>query len=204
VTVGRPLRRSYTLFAPVYDLAVGRLTRATRRRSIAALDGLTGQKVLLDGVGTGLDIPLLPAGGEVVGIDLTRAMLRRAVARDRGVVLHQGDAMALPYPDGVFDAVIMHLILAVVPDPVRALAEAARVLRPGGRIALVDKFLRPGQRAPLRRLISPLVGQLATHTDVVFERVLARCPGLEVIADDAALAGGWFRHILLEKSIKNK
>lgn len=199
MTAGRGLQYSYTLLAPLYDVVVGSPSRAARRRSIAALGDLTGRQILLDGVGTGLDLPLLPAGAEAVGIDLTAAMLRRAAARARGVKLHQGDAAALPYADGAFDAVIMHLILAVVPKPDRALAEAARVLKPGGRIAVLDKFLRPGQWAPVRRLVSPLAGRLATHTDVVFEELLAASPGLAVISDDPALAGGWFRRILLEK-----
>jgi len=73
------------------------------------------------------------------------------------------------------------------------------VLRPGGRVLILDKFLRPDQKAPVRRLVSPLLGLLATRTDVVFEDVLARAPGLEVVSDRPALAGGWFRHIVLRK-----
>ena len=199
MSAGRCLRVSYALIAPVYDRLVGRPTLTARRRSIAALGDLTGRRVLLDGVGTGLDLPLLATGTDAVGIDFSRPMLKRAAARGRDVVLHQGDAMALPYPDEAFDAVIMHLILAVVPEPVRALGEAARVLRAGGRVAVFDKFLKPAQKAPLRRLLSPLSGRLATRTDVVFEAVLARCPDLAVIGDEPALAGGWFRRILLKK-----
>jgi phosphatidylethanolamine/phosphatidyl-N-methylethanolamine N-methyltransferase len=195
----RPLRVSYTLIAPVYDLVVDHATRAARRHSLAGLGELSGRRVLIIGIGTGLDIPLLPPAGEYVGVDITGAMLQRARRRDRGVTLHQGDAMALPYADGTFDAAVMHLILAVVPDPPRALAEAARVLRPGGRIAVFDKFLRPGQWAPLRRLASPVLGCLATRTDVIFEDVVAATPDLTVRHDDPALAGGWFRRVLLEK-----
>jgi ubiquinone/menaquinone biosynthesis C-methylase UbiE len=88
----------------------------------------------------------------------------------------------------------------VVPQPERCLAETARILKPGGRILLFDKFLRPGQRAPLRRLASPLVGRIATRTDVVFEDVLAAVPDLALRTDQPALAGGWFRLIELEKS----
>jgi len=74
------------------------------------------------------------------------------------------------------------------------------VLRRGGRVLILDKFLRPGQKAPLRRLISPVLGLLATRTDVVFEEALAQTRGLEVVADQPALAGGWFRHIELRKT----
>src|SRR3989304_89273 len=111
-----------------------------------------------------------------------------------------GDAMALPFRAAAFDGVVMHLILAVVPDPRAALAEAARVVTVGGRIHLLDKFLRSGQRAPLRRLLSPIVGRLATRTDVVFEDVLAACPGLEVIGNEPDVSGGWFRRIVMRRT----
>ncbi len=197
------LHYAYTLWAPVYDWAIASPTRESRRRSLAALGDVTGRMILLAGIGTGLDIPLLPSGARYVGLDRTPAMLRRArrTAENTGctVSLQIGDAMYLPYRDGVFDAVIMHLILAVVPDSRAALAEAARVAKPGGRLLILDKFLRPGQSAPLRRLISPLLGLVATRTDVVFEELLASVPGLRVLSDEPDLAGGWFRRIIVER-----
>lgn len=197
------LRAAYTLWAPLYDPLVAAATRSMRRRSLDALDAGAGDTVLLVGVGTGLDLPLLPDGPVYTGIDLTPAMLerarRRAARSGRSVDLQAGDAMALPFADGVFDRVVMHLILAVVPDPARALAEAARVVKPGGRIVVLDKFLRPGQRAPLRRLMAPIVRRLATATDVVFEDCLRQVPELERECDEPAMAGGWFRHIQLRR-----
>ncbi|HAS86474.1 MAG TPA: phosphatidylethanolamine N-methyltransferase, partial [Candidatus Competibacteraceae bacterium] len=155
------------------------------------------------GIGSGLDIPLLPRGPRYTGIDLTPAMLerarRKATAEKLDIQLDIGDARALPYPAAAFDAVVLHLILAVAPCPERVLAESVRVLRPGGQMLVFDKFLRPGQSAPLRRLISPFVGLLATHTDVVFEQLLAQTRSLEVVSDTPTLARGWFRRIVLRK-----
>jgi len=196
------LRHSYTLFAPIYDVIIARATEPLRRNSLARLEGDIGEQVLIAGIGSGLDIPMLPTGPDYVGVDLTPAMLQRAQRRATSrhdIELREGDVMALPCADSTFDTVIMHLILAVVPEPQRALREAERVLKPGGRILLLDTFLRPGQRAPLRRLLNLLSRHVATRTDVVFEDVLKCCSTLSVTSDIPALAGGWFRYIELQK-----
>lgn len=195
------LRTSYTLLAPIYDRMVAAATQPARHASLARLPA-DARQVLLVGAGTGLDFPLLPAGPQYTAIDLTPAMLDRARLRaaarpELAIELRSGDALALEFADASFDAVILHLIVAVVPDASRALAEAARVLRPGGRVLLYDKFLRPGQSAPLRRLLSPLFGRIASRTDVVLEQHLP--PTLRVLEDEASLAGGWFRRLLLER-----
>ncbi|MFZ1908721.1 MAG: methyltransferase domain-containing protein [Burkholderiales bacterium] len=201
--MSRSLRRSYHLLAPVYDLAVrGALARA-RVRSLARLQRRTRGEVLVAGIGTGLDLPLLPPIHRYIGVDLTRAMLVRALTRrgalDIGFV--EGDAQALPFAEASFDSAVMHLILSVVPQPARCLAEVARVLRPGGRVLLFDKFLRAGDRAWVRRALNPLARRIATRTDVVFEEVLAGVPGLRLLSDEPALARGWFRLIELEKTL---
>ncbi|MFZ5580289.1 MAG: class I SAM-dependent methyltransferase [Pseudomonadota bacterium] len=200
-----PLRRAYTLWAPIYDRVIdSAATRRVRRGSIDLLPDWGGKRVLISGVGSGLDIPFLPGGADYTGIDITPAMLkrarRRAVRHDCPIRLMPGNAMSLPFDDGEFDRVMMHLILAVVPDPSSALREAMRVLKTGGEILILDKFLRPGQRAPLRRALNIITRRLATRTDVVFEDILAQCPGLTLRHDAPAFLKGWFRHIVLTKN----
>lgn len=194
------LKRSYRFIAPFYDATIEAATRAARRESLAALPA-RASRVLINGIGTGLDLPYLPPGHEYFGIDLTWAMLKRALERDDGPAFLPllGDAQRLPFADASFDAAVLHLILAVVPDPAACLAETSRALRPGGTILIFDKFLKPGQRAPLRRLLNPLFRRLATRMDVVWEEVLAGAPELAVEEDCPALAGGWFRRIRLKK-----
>jgi ubiquinone/menaquinone biosynthesis C-methylase UbiE len=194
------LKHSYTLAAPFYDALLTAATRGSRKRSLAALaDGLP-RNVLLMGVGTGLDLPHLPPQHRYVGLDLTASMLKRARPRAAGLRFTplRGDVQRLPFHDASFDVAVLHLILAVVPAPTLCLAEAVRVLKPGGELLVFDKFLKRGE-AGWKRLLNPLTRHVATRLDVVFEDVLETVGGLEVTANDAALASGWFRLIRLRK-----
>lgn len=195
------LRISYSLIAPFYDLVIERPMRAARKQSLSALTSDKAEKVLLSGLGTGLDLPLLPRQHHYTALDFNAGMLSRARARGANLQVDWilGDSMALPFPDAHFDHVVLHLITAVVPEPRCCLAEAARVLKPGGSVILFDKFLHPQQAAPLRRLLTPLSRRIATRMDVVFEEVLLAAPELEIVSDVPSLAGGWFRRILLRK-----
>ncbi|MBI4742129.1 MAG: class I SAM-dependent methyltransferase [Betaproteobacteria bacterium] len=194
------LEHSYSLIAPFYDAALAAATRAQRIRSIAALPPEPAS-VLVGGVGTGLDLPHLPPQHRYTGIDLNLAMLRRAVPRTATLdfCCVRGDAMRLPFRAASFDHAILHLILAVVPDPAACLAETARVLKPGGSVLIFDKFLLPRQIAPLRRLVNPLVRRIATRLDVVFEELLESTPELVLESNQPALASGWFRLIRLRR-----
>jgi ubiquinone/menaquinone biosynthesis C-methylase UbiE len=196
------LRISYSLVAPFYDALIERPMREARKRSLQALPTDECRHVLISGVGTGLDFPWLPSLHRYTALDFNPAMLARAQLRphELEVSFVLGDCMALPFPDAHFDHVVLHLILAVVPEPQRCLSEAARVLKPGGTIILFDKFLQPRQRAPLRRLFNILTRRLATRMDVVFEEVLHAVPELAVMRDESMLARGWFRGITLLKS----
>jgi len=195
------LKHSYTLIAPFYDAFLDAATRGARRRSVAGLEGAPPLEVLVNGIGTGLDLPHLPSQHRYVGVDLTRAMLKKALPRAAALDFRpvQGDAQRLPFADARFDAVVLHLILAVVPDPLRCLRESARVTRPGGTLLVFDKFLRPGERAAWKRALNPFSRRVATRLDVVFEEVLAGVPDLQLVSNAPALASGWFRLIRLVK-----
>lgn len=195
------LQRSYTLLAPFYDFFIARASKSVRLKSLQQLNTKPGEQILISGIGSGLDIPWLPSGPHYHGVDITLAMLKRAQHYSQDDLnLYQGDVMQLPFSSQQFNHVIMHLILAVVPDPLQALKEAARVLKPGGRIFILDKFLPINRPAPLRRLISPLTGIIATRLDLVFETLLPLCPSLRLLNNQPARLNGWFRIITLEKT----
>jgi len=198
------LKHSYSLLAPIYDKIVASASIAARRKSLSKLGNITNQTILLAGIGTGLDIPLLDTSARYIGTDITPNMLKRAqlranAAAELNIELQLGDAMQMEFPDQQFDHVVLHLILAVVPHPEKVLAEAIRLVKPGGKILIYDKFLRPNQTAFLRRLFSPITGKLFSRIDVEFESVLRQCNHVELLEDEPSLLGGWFRHILLRK-----
>jgi len=197
------LKFSYTLLAPIYDFVVSNATQSMRISSVQRLDTKLPQSVLINGIGTGLDIPFLPKQHNYTGTDLTPAMLARCQDRLKHTALNfelqNADSMKLPYDDGQFDIVLMNLILAVVPEPLKALQEAIRVVRPNGKIYIMDKFIPAGKSALIRRALNLPMQHIATRTDVVFEYLLEQCPQAKLLSDSPALLNGWFRLIDLEK-----
>jgi arsenite methyltransferase len=109
-----------------------------------------GDAVLDIGCGAGVDSlvagRLVGAGGRVVGLDVTEAMIEKARAHQArlglaDVTFQMGDAEALPFPDNDFDAVISNGVFNLALDKARALSEAHRVLKPGGRFMVADMVL---------------------------------------------------------------
>jgi len=193
------LRHSYTFIAPLYDAAIAAASAGVRAQSLKQLPQQGDLNIFINGIGTGLDLPYLPPCHRYTGLDVTAAMLSRAKPRTGNLRLNlvQGDSMSLPFARESFDHAVLHLILAVVPDSLACLREAARVLKPGGSVLILDKFLKPGETAWLRRALNPLVRRIATRLDVVFEEVLAGVPELKLETDAPVLMGGWFRSIRL-------
>jgi len=196
-----------------------RALHAPEERVESALETLIGDKpvrAMLDlGTGTGRMLELFaPLAQRAVGVDQSPAML--AIARSRidqtglrNVQLRQGDIYAPPIERGAYDLAIIHQVLHFLDDPARALAEAARALRPGGRLVVVDfaahdeEFLREdfahrrlgfaatevesflteaGLDVVAKRAIPPAVGEAGKLTVAIW---LAKDP--RVIADAPAI-----------------
>lgn len=158
----RTARRRYDRIAGLYDafegvmewLAYGRWRRIVWNH-------VHEGPVLEVGVGTGKNLPYHPRDREIVAVDLSGRMMERAVRRGRDRTrLHfaQMDAQRLGFPDDSFDTVVATFVFCSVPDPEAGLREIRRVLRPGGRLVLLEHVLSgiPGLRR-FMRLINPLV-----------------------------------------------
>jgi ubiquinone/menaquinone biosynthesis C-methylase UbiE len=124
--------------------------------------------VLEVAIGTGRNLPLYPDGIRLTGVDFSPQMLqlakRRAEELGRQVDLRLGDAQALDLPDASFDTVVCTLSLCAIPDQRQAITEMRRVLRPGGRLLLLDHVAagpRPARAIQwlLERITVPLGGE---------------------------------------------
>ena len=192
----------YRLWAPVYDATVNRLFMPGRKRALEMLALQPGERVLLVGVGTGADIPLLPEGVMVTGVDISPEMLAKARQKlplpGRNVDLLQGDAQQLLVEEAGFDAVIFNLILSVIPDGAACLRENLRALKPGGRAVVFDKFLPDAGRLTIgRRLLN--LGSTLFGTDITRRfGDLAEGTAVRVVCDEPSLLHGAYRVIFLQ------
>jgi ubiquinone/menaquinone biosynthesis C-methylase UbiE len=143
----RRVRAIMDRLAPTYDRAMSfneRLLFGGGREWVCAQ---AYGDVLEIAIGTGRNLPFYPRDMRLTGIDLSAAML--TIARERAaelgidIDLRQGDAQALPYPDGSFDTVVCTVSLCTIPDDQRAVQEVKRVLRPGGLFLLLEHVRSP-------------------------------------------------------------
>ncbi|MCL4395255.1 MAG: methyltransferase domain-containing protein [Chloroflexi bacterium] len=152
-------RDRYSRIAPVYDVIEAPMEILGFERFRRLLFSLVPRGRILEiGVGTGKNLRFYPQGADVTAIDISRGMLERARTRwaglsprdNRRVAFAEMDAQSLAFPDGLFDLVIGTFVFCSIPDPVRGLAEARRVIKPGGRLLLLE-HVRPE---------NPLVGKI--------------------------------------------
>lgn len=193
-------RIKYSLLAPVYDF--GAALGAERELAFRRLGLIPGERVLLVGAGTGADIPHVPESVGVVAVDLVPGMLDQAQRhRRRGVEFREMDAHRLDFDSSSFDAVALHQLLEVVADPARCLAEAARVVKPGGLVSVMDKFLPPGFHPPLwHRVATRTLDVVFTTADRSFEEIHEQSGApLDLVSDETLPPPSVFRVILLRK-----
>lgn len=192
----------YTVIAPAYDF-VARFDQQ-RQRSFELLALRRGERVLIVGGGTGADIPFIAAGVEIIAGDVTVAMVERMITRagreERAISAAVMDGQRLPLSSGSVDAVVLHLIVAVIPDPVALLREVSRVLKPCGRAVILDKFVAEGSIASAgRRALNVVTSLLFTSITRTLGPLL-QGTGLTVTHREPAAFGGRFEIVSLTRS----
>jgi len=207
------LRRYWDKHAGSYDKQMGFFDRHLFAGSRDWVCSRAEGQVLEVAIGTGLNLAHYPAGVRLTGVEWSPAMLdiarRRAGQLGRAVDLRPGDAQALAFPGACFDTVVCTFSLCAIPDDRQAVAEMARVLRPGGLLLLADhvaaspRLARAAQalievvsipvggehfrRRPIRHVQA--LGFAIEEQDRlklgIVERLAARKPGLELAGVEA-------------------
>ncbi|MFT9493988.1 class I SAM-dependent methyltransferase [Anaerosolibacter sp.] len=199
--------RIFSTWSKIYDIFFGsKFINKQRKIAIELLAVKPGDKVLLIGIGTGEDLRFLPERVKVVGVDITEKML--LIAKQKAEILGMKDyeilnmdGQNLKMEDNTFDAVILNMILAVIPDGNQCLQEAHRVLKPSGRIVVFDKFLQENKGENIFRiLLNKITERLGTDINRRFSDIMGDVE-LEVIEDRKSIFGGMYRIILLGKRL---
>ena len=193
-------RSRYQRLSAYYDVMEGMAEGRYRpwREKLWAL--VQGPRVLEVGVGTGKNMPYWPKGMHITAIDLTPGMLAiaRRRAQELGVAddLRLGDAQALEFPVASFDTAVAAFVFCSVPDPILGLRELKRVVRPGGRVVLLEHV----------RLANPVLGALQDALNPVVVRLIganinrrtvehARSAGLQLENVEDLGMGGMYKLI---------
>lgn len=195
-------RIRYSIYTPIYDLVVSAL-QTSRKKAIDRLDIPAHCKILIVGAGTGKDLELLPVDAEITAIDITPSMLNRlTVKADKlglKVTTEVMDASEMSFADEQFDLVLLHLILAVVPDPEGCIKEAERVLKPDGQISIMDKFVPEGGQASAMRKVANLFTRVLFSDITRQAEPYLQLAELKKISDQGVFLSGQFRHLVVEK-----
>jgi phosphatidylethanolamine/phosphatidyl-N-methylethanolamine N-methyltransferase len=175
------VERAYARWAPVYDLVFGAVFDPGRRAAIAAAEracGPQGGRILEVGVGTGISLPDYARVNRLVGCDISKPMLRKAVERVQAHKLNNVellavmDAARLPLPDASFDVVVAQFVITAVPHPEETLDEFARVIKPGGEIILVNHIgAEGGPRRAFEQCFAPVARRLGWRPEFPFKRL---------------------------------
>jgi phosphatidylethanolamine/phosphatidyl-N-methylethanolamine N-methyltransferase len=172
-------KRRYNRIAPLYDAMESFAERSFapwRARLVGQAAGVT----LEVGVGTGKNFAYYPPGVTVAGIDIADAMLararRRAAAMGFAVDLQEGDVQHLVFDDDAFDTAVATFVFCSVPDPLAGLRELRRVVRPAGRILLLEHV----------RIDRPVIGRLMDLLNPLVVRLMGPNINRRTVANIAA------------------
>jgi ubiquinone/menaquinone biosynthesis C-methylase UbiE len=170
---------AYARWAPIYDAVCGPVMVKGRRAAAAAARAIGG-RILEVGVGTGLSFDDYDASTEITGIDLCAPMLAKArekMASGRYPYVKDVqlmDAHRLDFADATFDCVVAQFVITLVANPEAVLSQCHRVVKPGGRIILVNHlYSETGVAAAVERWAARRTRALGLRPEFPFARLRA-------------------------------
>jgi len=198
-------RARYQRIAPLYDVMEVFAERRYQDWRPRLWEQVQGPKVLEVGVGTGKNMPYYPQGVDVTAIDLTPGMLNRAKKKaaelNLDIDLQLGDVQTSPFPDEIFDNIVATFVFCSVPDPVLGLFNMRRMLKPNGRILLLEHMRTEDNNVGLvMDMLNPLVVRMmgANINRRTVENV--QKSGLVIEKIETLSWGGIFKLIQAQKS----
>jgi ubiquinone/menaquinone biosynthesis C-methylase UbiE len=166
----------YSIYAPVYVPLANLLTQRYRKIALGTLDYIPNAKILIIGVGSGIDIQFIPTHANITGIDISSIMVQKTIKNanklDRLIFTKVMDAQKLDFEDNNFDIVIMHLIISVVSDPIRCFNEAFRTVKENGQIVIFDNLAINESKNILARLFNKLSRIFFTNLGINMNHLL--------------------------------
>lgn len=196
--------RTYSRWASSYDATFGRIVGHYHWHIASFVKEIGAKRVLEIGVGTGLSLPHYPGGIAVLGVDICPRMLEKARrqlasgATSAQIELQLVDGEQLPYADATFDAVVLPFVISVTPNPQRLMAEAFRVLAPGGHVLIVNHFAGVRGLRWLEKLFSPFANLVGFESNLDLSTLLEGSP-LEVMEIRRLRPIGFFTLVHLRK-----
>jgi ubiquinone/menaquinone biosynthesis C-methylase UbiE len=174
---------AYARWAPIYDAVCGPVMVQGRRAAAKAARAVGG-RILEVGVGTGLSFDDYDATTEITGIDLCAPMLEKARAKMASgrypwvKAVHQMDAHHMTFANQSFDCVVAQFVITLVASPEQVLSECHRVVKPGGRIILVNHlYSESGVAAAMERWAAQKTRGLGLRPEFPFARLQAWAEG---------------------------
>lgn len=174
------IKKIYARYSEVYDAIFSRFFYPRIENAIKHMDIKPGERILDVGVGTGLSFSVYPKDCQVVGVDLSHEMLRKAKEKvdteglDNFTVLRM-DAMDLGFGDDAFDKVFISHVVSVVPDPYRVMDEVRRVCKKGGQVVVVNHFKSRNRLVEaVEKIINPICEKIGWRSDLCLNEFIAR------------------------------